>query len=281
VERAALNNAVGDHAVSRETDIPDGRSDSARPGRAHRALSDLLGAWRAAKPALRLHFFEISYEKLSEPEQTPASPEDGYWATPQQFVAAFRALPLRQRENLLGFSHSFSILHPYNSETPLGSILNDIRAGRRRWPIGRQNIYDYLKDAIRDYARRHNHKLKREHGSGPEDVASAEPSAEDSIIEREAETELYKRVDFVFGDRPLAKIIVMRMLSGLRGQELWDDLGVSEKTYESCRRLIKQRLSKYAHDNGFCITQLKQQLRQPTARRRVTISTRAAVSRSR
>ena len=76
------------------------------------------------------------------------------------------------------------------------------------------------------------------------------PTAEEKLVEEDAEREVRRKITNAFADDYDAQILLEGILEGMEGEELRGLTGLNPTAYASKRRLIKRRLTKLAPTGG-------------------------------
>src|SRR5262249_41348015 len=123
----------------------------------------------------------------------------------------------------------------YEHEDLLHEAVARVLEGTRKWPVGVPFIA-FMCGAMRGIAWDWRGEIQN---GDPDESEFAGPGEGDAIA-RIDEQKLLE----LFADDPMAQKLVVGMIEGARGEELWEASGLTRTDYESKRRKIRRRIER-------------------------------------
>jgi hypothetical protein len=149
--------------------------------------------------------------------------------------AAIRSLAAADKIALMKIARLYARKTPYDHDDLLQEAMCRVLSGLRAWPRDLAAL-PFLWGVVRSIA----WEWRKELPENPPD------GADHGREERRAIAGLdVAKIIALFGDDPVAQIIVRGMMEGARGHELQEMSGLDKTDYESKRAKIRRRLEKY------------------------------------
>jgi|SRR5215469_488865 len=155
--------------------------------------------------------------------------------SPSEALEAIRSLSDRDKTVLIKVARAYARTRKtrYDHQDLFHEAIARILEGKRGWPQG-VGILPFLCGVMRGIAwdwRTQVYEEATEASSGPEEGnAIARLDAQKFVA--------------LFADDVIAQQIVVGIMEGARGEELWEQSGLSKTEYESKRRKIRRRIEK-------------------------------------
>jgi DNA-directed RNA polymerase specialized sigma24 family protein len=166
------------------------------------------------------------------------SPEDEDVVTsrsPNEALKAIQSLTASEKAALLKIAKAYarSRKTKYDHEDLLQEAIVRVLEGRRKWPTG-VPFMAFMCGAMRGIAWDWRSEV---HDGDPDETARPEESSAIARIDAQ-------KLVALFADDPLAQELVVGMMEGARGEELWESSGLTKTEYESKRRKIRRRIER-------------------------------------
>jgi RNA polymerase sigma-70 factor (ECF subfamily) len=156
--------------------------------------------------------------------------------SPTEAVQAIKGLSDRDKATLLKGARAYARIcqSRYDYEDLLHEAIARVLEGSRKWPRA-VPFLSFLFGVMRGIA-----WDSRDHCPEGEPEPPAAKHHEGEVIARIDTQKLIA----LFGDDPVAQKLVVGMLEGARGQDLWQSIGLTQTDYESKRKKIRRRIER-------------------------------------
>ena len=171
--------------------------------------------------------------------------------TPAEIANAIRSLTPAQWARLRNAADLYSLGRPMEAEDLLQESFRRALDGERKCPT-HVDVVRFLAEAIRSIANSEYKRAKRRPPVVPllapgdpvpqaEDPEDPTPNVEEQLAAAE---DRKQRIVALFGDDPVAQVIVEGIMEGTRGEDLRALTDLDPTAYQSKRRLILRRIAK-------------------------------------
>jgi len=157
--------------------------------------------------------------------------------SPAEALEALKLLSDSQKAALLKAAKAYARIRRtrYEHEDLLQEAVTRVLEGTRKWPVG-VPFMAFMCGAMRGIAWDWRAESQ---DSDPEESEAGKPEEGDAIARIDAQ-KLLK----LFSDDPIAQRLLVGMMEGARGEELWESSGLTRTDYESKRKKIRRRIER-------------------------------------
>ncbi len=157
--------------------------------------------------------------------------------SPATALDAIKSLSISDKSALLKIAKTYARTRHtrFDHEDLIQEAMTRVLEGTRKWPVG-VPFMAFLCGVIRSTAWDWRTDITNE--------------SELDEIGRPEESDAMARIDAqkllaLFDDDPIAQKLVVGMMEGARGEELWESMGLTKIDYESKRKKIRRRIEKH------------------------------------